>query len=187
MKRYIEQLIDDLHARMQIINPPSEMWIDAEADPTNELELEDMAYAEQFIYGEKKKITEITGIDNILFPPAEKLSIKQRALLAQEMEKLLQHYNLYLDFPVSYPNHLRYPFILNFWTEEHVPLSFGENHIEFCSYDEENCPFSGYCDTCNEIAGQMRFDEEEQKKAEKKMKNKPGSDKPNDSFPDLPF
>lgn len=60
-----------------------------------------MAYVEQYIFGETKKITEITGIDKILLPPAEKLRIKRQSLLAQEMEKLLQHFNFYLDFPVS--------------------------------------------------------------------------------------
>ena len=51
--------------------------------------------------------------------------------------------------------------ILKFWAEEHVALSFGENHIELCDYDEENCPFPGYCNTCKEVAEQMKFDEEQ--------------------------
>ena len=56
--------------------------------------------------------------------------------------------------------HLRYPFLYGLWDEEHVPLSFGENHIEFCSYEPENCPFPGYCSICNEINAQMKFDED---------------------------
>ncbi|MHC1774697.1 MAG: hypothetical protein AB9834_04710 [Lentimicrobium sp.] len=187
MKRYIEQLIEDMHARMQTVNPPSEIWLESEADPTNELELEDMAYVEQYIYGEEKKIVEITGFDFQLFPDPEKLSRKQQSTMAQEMEKFLKHFNFYLDFPESYPNHLRYPFILKFWTEEHVPLSFGENHIEFCSYDEENCPFPGYCEICREVADQMRHDEEQQKIIDEKTRNKSGSGIPDSFFPELPF
>jgi len=187
MKRYIEQLIDDMHEQMQIVNPPSEIWTEAEADPANEADLEDISYVEQYIYCEKKRIVEITGIDNVMFPPSEKLTKKQKSMLVQEMEKLLKHFNFYLDFPQSYPNHLRYPFILNFWNEAHVPLSFGENHIEFCSYEEEKCPFPGYCEICREDADQMRHDEEHQKNIDEKTKNKPGSNNSDSFIADFPF
>lgn len=51
---------------------------------------------------------------------------------------------------------------------------------------KKTAPFPGYCGTCNEIAGQMRFDEEELKRIEEEVK-KSQADKPEDSFPDLPF
>jgi len=41
-----------------------------------------------------------------------------------------------------------------------VPLSFGDNHIEFCDMNEDECPFPGYCNTCRDVAAQMKFDEE---------------------------
>jgi hypothetical protein len=159
MQRYIEQLIDDLHKATWRIKPPHKLWGESDADPTNELELEDMSYVEKYIYGDALPISEITGIAREQLPPVEKLNQDQQALLADELEKLLQIFHFHLDFPQGYPNHLRYPFIRDFWSEEQIPLSFGENHIEFCNYDEENCPFRGYCQTCNEIAEQMKYDE----------------------------
>jgi len=60
-------------------------------------------------------------------------------------------------------SHLRYPFIKDLWDEYHVPLSFGENHIEFCDHEEGQCPFPGYCPNCEEVAAQMKFDEEHSK------------------------
>ena len=166
MQRYIEQLIEDIHKSTWNLKPPHKLWEESEADPDDELELEDMSYVEQYIEGEAQAIGKITGIEPEQLPPAEKLTSEQQALLTTELEKLLLNYHFVLDFPESYPAHLRYSFILDFWNEEHVPLSFGENHIEFCDYEEENCPFPGYCNTCKEIAEQMEFDKRHGVKAD---------------------
>ncbi len=160
MQRYIEQLIDDIREATWNLRPPHELWEESKADPDNELELEDMSFVEQYLYGETQPIGQITGIATEQLPQPEKLNNEQRALLATELENLLQYFHFRLDFPEKFPAHLRYPFIRDFWGEEHVPLSFGENHIEFCDYDPEDCPFPGYCTICFEVAAQMEYDEE---------------------------
>jgi hypothetical protein len=153
MNRYIEQLIEDFHKSRQIVNPPSNIWngMDA-ADPGD---VEDTAYAEEVIYGKKELVSEITGIEQNLLPPPRKLTNQQAAMLASEMELLLNHYNLYPDFPEGFPGHLRYPMLRKLWKKKHVAVSFGENHIEFCNYDESKCPFPGYCNTCEEFRSGM--------------------------------
>jgi len=160
MEQYIEQLIDDIHKATWNIRPPHEIWALSEADPNDEVELEDMSFVEKNLYGKKKRISKITGIDSELLPPASKLTTEQQARLATELEKMLQLFHFTLGFPENYPADLRYPFILKIWEEKHVPLSFGDDHIEFCDMKEEECPFPGYCNTCKEVAAQMKFDEE---------------------------
>lgn len=181
MKRYIEQLIEDIHQATWKIKPPHKIWEKSEADPYDELELEDISYVEQYVYGEEKPISEITGIEDENLPHFDLLSVEQQSLLAKELENLLQCFHFHLDFPENFPEHLRYPFIKDFWSENHVPLSFGENHIEFCEHNEEFCPFPGYCKTCEEIEAQMKFDEEQH---EKNTKNADDSDN-DDGF--VPF
>lgn len=161
MQRYIEQLVNDIRAATLNVQPPHEIWLESGADPDDELELEDMSYVEEFVYGKKKKISEITGIETCMLPPPRKLSDEQKALLASELVKMLEVFHFYPDFPAGFPDHLKYPFIRKLWNKKHVPLSFGENHIEFCDYDETNCPFPGYCKTCEEVSAQMKFDEEQ--------------------------
>jgi hypothetical protein len=160
MQRYIEQLIEDIHQATLKVKPPHDLWIEAEADPDDELELEDMSYVEKYVYGKEEPIGTITGIDPMLLPKPEKLTQEQQALLAVELEKLLQFYHFDLLFPEDLPAHLRYPFIINFWNEEHVAMSFGFSEFEFCDYEEEKCPFPGYCNTCKEVAEQLKYDEE---------------------------
>lgn len=41
-----------------------------------------------------------------------------------------------------------------------MPLSFGENHIDFCDLNVDECPFPGYCNTCKEVAEQMKSDDD---------------------------
>lgn len=160
MQRYIEQLIEDLHKATWKIKPPHELWKESGADPDDELELEDMSYLEEYVYGEEVPVSAITGIEQEQLPPAEKLSQEQQALLAVELENLLKYFHFCLDFPENFPAHLRYQFILDFWQEEHVALSFGENHIEFCDYSEGYCAFPKYCTSCPEIEAQLKFDEQ---------------------------
>lgn len=159
MQRYIEQLIEDIHQATLGLKPPHEIWEETKADPDNELELDDISYVEEFVYGDEIPVSVITGIDYNLLPLNEQLTDNQMTLLAFELEKLLDYFHFHLDFPETYPHHLRYPFIRNFWTEKHVAISFGTSHIEFCEYDETQCTFPGYCKTCSEVKQQMKLDE----------------------------
>lgn len=160
MQRYLEQLIDDLHQATWGMKPPHEIWQESEADPDDELELDDLSYVEKHLYGDEQPISVITGIDREKLPPVDKLNEAQQALLATELEKLLQFFHFHLDFPENFPAHLKYPFILDFWEEEHVALSFGEDHVEFCNYSEGFCAFPDYCTSCPEINAQLKYDEE---------------------------
>ena len=159
MQRYIEQLIEDIREAMPNCNPAIELKDNSVHDDESFLKhIEDV---EKYLHSEGELISTITGIDFNLLPPPKKLTSEQQERLATELEKLLQYFHFELDFPINYPVYLRYPFIKKFWEEKHAALSFGTSHIEFCDYDEENCPFPGYCKTCEEVNAQMKFDEEQ--------------------------
>ena len=151
MKKYLEQLLEELNKATQKLSPPHEIWQASGADPDDEIELEDMSFVEEFMYGVKKPIGQITGILPEQLPTAEALTHDQQAMLSVKLEEFLDFFNFKLEFPQDFPNHQRYVFIRKFWESERVPVSFGTTHIEFCDYDEENCPFPGYCKTCSEF------------------------------------
>ena len=155
MQNYIEQLIGDIRNARTIVRPPLDNIWDS-ADMTDEGEKEDLAFVEEFIYGVPEKISDITGIRLEMLPQPEMLQPFESALLAVELELLLKHFNFYPDFPEDFPIELHYPFLRKIWDDEHVPVSFGESHIEFCSSDIENCPFPGYCKICEELDKEMR-------------------------------
>ncbi len=176
MDNYINQLIEEIREATTHVKPPHEFRNDA--DPDDETDFEDMSHVEKYIYGDEIPVSAITGIDADMLPPPEKLSYKQQALLTVELEKLLNSKHFALDFPQSFPADRRYPFIRKFWSENHVEMSVGTSHIEFCSYEKESCPFPGYCTTCDEIDEQFRKDEEI---------GKPKRDLNDSDDPDMPF
>lgn len=159
MQKYVQQLLIDIQQACLEVGPPHSLWEASEADPDNELELEDMSFVEQYIYGNPEPIGKITSVPPETLPPTEKLTESQREILAIALTQLLDHCHFQLEFPDSYPMELRYAFIRDFWNTEQVLLSYGTNHIEFCDYDDENCPFPGYCKSCAEVEAQMKADQ----------------------------
>lgn len=148
MKHYLDQLIEDIHQ----ITRNLELSLneeDAEADM-------DFSQVEKFERNEVTQVSQITGIEQAQLPPIEKLNKDQQALLANELEQLLDWFHFKLDFPRNYPVHLRYPFIREFWGEEHVSVTDGTIHIDFCDYEEKNCPFPGYCTICSDYEMQKK-------------------------------
>lgn len=148
MNRYIKQLIEDFHRQRQVVRPPGKIWDSVDLNDSGEEE--DMSYAEEFIYGTELPLNVITGIEQEMLPPHDKLDHEQAALLASEIELLLHHFNLCPDFPQTFPHHLRYPLLRKLWEQKFVPVTFGTVHIEFCEYDDSACPFPGHCTSCED-------------------------------------
>lgn len=128
--------------------------------------MEDISHVEQFVYGEELPIEEITGIAFEKLPLPEDLDEQQKAILSKALLQLLDHHNFELDFPENYPLAMRYAFIYDFWPTEQVPLTYGANHIELCNYDQDECPFPDYCNSCEEIKAELEADKERDKNTE---------------------
>lgn len=149
MQRYIDQFIEDIRE----IAENMEVVLAEEDEPVTDDEsfYRHIENVEKFLYSDPVPVEKITGIMPEQLPPPERLSNKQMAQLAVVLEEFLDNFHFSLAFPHNYPMNLRYPFIRDFWSEEHVWLQGGQNHIEFCNYIEEECPFPGYCTICEEI------------------------------------
>jgi hypothetical protein len=113
------------------------------------------AEVEAYLHGPTFKLSGIVGIDRAMLPSDDVISDDQADLLADAMVTLLNAHNFYPDFPqnngLELPPRLRYKALRGVWDSEQVPVSAGEIHLEFCSYEEENCPFPGYCTSCSDF------------------------------------
>ncbi|MFO7789395.1 MAG: hypothetical protein R6V32_02395 [Bacteroidales bacterium] len=146
MEQYLVQLLEDINAVKAGLKKPKGLF-----DEVSEYDIEDMLdESERYVTGDERPISEITGIDHKSLPAPEKLLEEQKSLMAHTLEDFLLYFHFVLEFPENYPEHLRYPFIRDLWQENHVPLSMGECHIEFCDYKPDNCPFPGYCSLCKD-------------------------------------
>ena len=96
-------------------------------------------------------IREIMGLQVEQFPSAEYWSEEEAAQLVIALNDLLEHYNLFADYPSNLPPHMAYTTLVGA-LEKYAPiLPYGEWHLEFCHYDPAECPFGeAYC-SCLEI------------------------------------
>ena len=148
MERYIGQLIEDIRQAASKVPQPGKILKDV--DMGNPDEAEEIFSAKQFINGEPQQLSQITGISKEQLPPPNQLLDTQVTLLLNEMVQLLQKFHFIPEFPEKAPDNLKYKALRDHWNEEHVIVSSGQVHIEFCNYDETQCPFPGYCNICKE-------------------------------------
>ncbi|MDA3894057.1 MAG: hypothetical protein PF517_20555 [Salinivirgaceae bacterium] len=132
MQNYINQLVSDLqnaqhHAR------PAKM----ELPP----ELEFVRGAEEYLHGELYPMGKLFGLENMQFPPADRLNAAQLELVVNEFKALWEAFNLYPDFPEGLPNAIQYKLMVEYLNYETSYVTDGANHIEFCSYMPDECPF----------------------------------------------
>jgi hypothetical protein len=142
---YVKQLQDDIRLAAQKTLVENG---DIEDDSTSfEKHLEEV---ERFVSGPMIPLSQIVGIATLQLPPPEKLSDVQQATLYEDIEKLLNAFNFYPDFPQNLPGHLKYQVMRSRWDREYVHMSCGEYHLEFCEYEPKECPFPAkYC-TCKD-------------------------------------
>ena len=141
---YIIQLTEQMRTSAKNLPDPNVM---SEFDEkTLPEELKEFADVERYLHGTAKPIAVITGIDAGAIPPAEKLTEEQATFLYQEMNRLLNAYCFYADFPEGLPADIKYRLLREKWTEKAVYTGSGMTHFEFCEYEPENCPFpEGFC------------------------------------------
>lgn len=171
MEKYLQQLIEDLRQAALRVPPPREIWDPVDMDSYNEVA--DMLYIEDFIHGIPRPLSNIVGIDKIYFPHPDKLSPQQVNQLYAEMEKLINAYHFFPDYPTGLPVSEKYRLLRQEWDSGQVFVGAGEVHIEFCTYDEHQCPFPAEFCACRNQESQ----EKEQLQLKGKMNQEEDDDK----------
>jgi hypothetical protein len=153
IQKYVDQLAEDIQKAAERITIYSQLK--SLPDSIGEDFQDPIAGVEEFLHGPKYKLSEIVGIEASMLPADHLLSDGHTELLASKMESLLIAFHFYPDFPTNngktVPPRLRYRAMRESWEYENPIVSSGEIHIEFCDYDETQCPFPGYCTTCSEF------------------------------------
>lgn len=147
MQRYVEQLIEDIKTATSMA--PDDPFEEDELDEMEALEME-LEEAERFVSGPQEKLADILGIPKNLLPAPERLNNDQKKSLNTVLIPLLKAFNFYPELPENLSEELIYKALYDIWNHEHVYMSSGHYYIEFCNYDEKDCPFPGFCDYCKE-------------------------------------
>ncbi len=151
MKRYIQQLIDDLEEAAQ--NPPAAPFI--ETPP----HLENLQFAAELALVPFKPIAEWTGIDEKVFPEMYLLSGDDAVRVNQAILNLLESIGVEIvDIPDDFPPELLYDILISNWDEPVQYLASSGYDLELCTGDPETCPYGELC-SCS--AGEDQPDDEE--------------------------
>jgi len=161
MERYLDQLIEDLRKRALEVPPPGELW--RGVDMADEYDVEDLAYIEQYFYGIPEPLSKILGIEQYQLPPIDKITGEQIARLYPELEKLLNAFRFFPEYPKGLPVLDKYRTLRDAWDIEVVLIGGGENHIEFCE-EMGWCPFPVEFCLCKEAEELLKREEEEDRK-----------------------
>lgn len=144
MQKYIDQIVDDLNKLMDV-PPPFEKY--EEPYDFNRMMMD---FETAFLHQEGIPADEFTKITREELPPAERMSREQIHLLTKAMMDFLMHCQYFPEFPDNLPEEIMYKTLRENWEKFILPEVPVCCHQEFCEYEKENCPFPGYCTSCDE-------------------------------------
>ena len=155
MRRYASELISEMEEALRI---SKRLKKKLECDENNSSFMGKNAFNfRSNNYGNPLKLEDIIGIPSEVLPSENLLIQEEKAQLSRVMEKLMNIWNFQPEFPDELPDHLKYKHLKKVWASEQVYLGMGENKIEFCNYEESNCPFPDHCKFCDEIREQEKL------------------------------
>ncbi|MFA6402450.1 MAG: hypothetical protein WCX31_12640 [Salinivirgaceae bacterium] len=150
MDNYLTHLIADINQIMgQLPEPPSEIW--DSVDINNPGEIEDISYIEQYTNGQEQELQYIVRIKKEALPPPHRLTDEQISRLLPVLHDLLDYYHFEPAYPDELSDRLKYQLFYDNWDSEHVKVTYGVVGIEFCDFDDTNCPIPGQCNTCERM------------------------------------
>lgn len=139
MQHYISQLIEDLqsaHRKEQNVKPT----------PQEETFESYIADVERFISGvDFEYISSILGLEEIQFPPIERLTDEQMSNVISAFEACLASWNVCLDIPENLPISLQYKLYIGTLAQKINTVDYGTIHLETCSYNTDICQLGEYC------------------------------------------
>jgi hypothetical protein len=139
MELYISQLIEDLHSAHRKVQ-------NVKLSPQEETFESYIAEVECFISGEGyESISSILGLEEIQFPPIERLTEEQMLKVILAFEACLASWNVCLDMPENIPISLQYKLYISTLSKTIDVLNFGTIHLEACTYCSDDCPLGEYC------------------------------------------
>lgn len=107
--------------------------------------------AEKFAHGDTLPLSTMVGIPYHMLPDPRQLTDEHLSALLPEMFALLDAFRCYPEYPGKVPDRLLYKVLRSIWDDEFTFVTDGIEILDLCDFDDENCPFEGYCNQCEEI------------------------------------
>lgn len=143
MERYITQLLEDLEQIISYRQASEEslaLAVNEEESQDDALELSKLLSTKHCTFAE------LLDVNVQLLPPEHMLSDEHTISLMDSLSDALMVHNCYLDFPSKLSSRDRYRILRETWNAPQQLYKECMNTIDFCDYDQDNCPFGpGKC------------------------------------------
>lgn len=141
MQLYISQLIEDIAAASRSENSIKPVVQEDSFEAH-------IAEVERFISGEGyEPLRSILGLEEIQFPPVERLTDQQMESVVFAFKNCLFSWNVSAELPENIPVSLQYTLLVSTLSKNICVQDTGFIHLEFCNYCPEECPFGEeYCE-----------------------------------------
>jgi hypothetical protein len=157
MRRYTSELINEMNEAVRISRKLKKRLSCDNAEKNASFMGKNAFHFRAKNYGNPIKLEDIIGIPSEVLPPDNLLKKEEKAELSRIMIELMNIWNFFPEFPDNLPDHVKYKHLKKVWSSEQVYMGMGENKIEFCNYDDSQCPFIGFCSFCDDIKEQEKL------------------------------
>lgn len=140
MKRYVEQLLEDIEAAQNKAYETIDKWIDQNEAPGSE-DYFDPKPDDGII------LSELFGMEEYLLPDESVLDDEEIRVLTSAIIQLWRSHGLYPIFTPNLPKRIKYSLLKNYWTQMVFPSPGEKVDVEMCDY--ATCPFCGKCPSCS--------------------------------------
>lgn len=139
MKRYVEQLLEDIESvqnrSVESIQKWSQINLEETIDDFVEPKLDDGII-----------MCDLFGLQQVFLPDESYLDDDEVKILSFSITQLWRSYNLYPIFTKKLPKRIKYSLLRGFWNQMVYPNPEGRTDIELCDF--ETCPYCLNCPSC---------------------------------------
>ncbi len=158
MQKYVNQLIEDIQNAHRVEEEQA-ADLGEHLDEGEEVEdiREHFEEVERYLNSDSEtepSFADHCGLDKAAFPPADRLSDKQKMEICTAFEKMMQSYNAYPSMPDILPPTMAYDTFVGVLDVRLFLPKLGMVGIEFCDYEPEHCQFGEYC-TCKDLEDEI--------------------------------
>lgn len=146
MKRYVEQLLEDIEVAQNKAYETIDKWIDMNEAPGSE-DYFDPKPDDGII------LSELFGLEQFFLPTDDYLDDEELREVTTAIIQLWRAHGLYPVFTPNLPKRIKYKLLRNYWNQMVFPSPGEKVDIELCDY--RTCPFCDECPVC-EHKGQSK-------------------------------
>ena len=140
MKRYIEQLLEDIEVAQNKSIESIELWSDKNSVESIEELFEPKT-------DEGIMLCDLLGLQQCFLPDESYLDEEEVSVLTSAIIQLWRCHNLYPRFPKNLPKRIKYTLLRDYWNQMVFPNPEGKTDIELCDYS--TCPYCINCPVCS--------------------------------------